>query len=393
MGNTSGLLAREEDSSMRRDPVASIVISSYNYGRYLRECIDSALGQSYPNTEVIVVDDGSTDDSRDIILSYGDRITAVLKENGGQASALNTGFSVSHGEVICFLDSDDALLPSAMHSAVGFFDEPSVVKVHWPMWAFDGKSWINKKKLIPPQLLPEGDLKEAILSFGPQAYATPPTSGNAYAREFLERCMPIPVEEFRLGGGDLYLATLAPIFGEVRRLVAPEGLYRIHEEKYTWRRAFRDRVQFFIRIWDKSLEVLAEHCEAKGIQLDRESLKNRSWWRQMDAAAQELEAVIPKGCTYVMVDDDLWGPGEVVPGSRRLPFLERNGIYWGPAGDDYVAIQELERLRRSGTSFMTFVWSSFWWLSFYKGLNQHLRSRYRVLLENERLVVFDLRDP
>ncbi|MGQ9653037.1 MAG: glycosyltransferase family 2 protein [Thermodesulfobacteriota bacterium] len=377
---------------MSRDPLASIVITSYNYGRYLRECIDSALSQTYPNTEVIVVDDGSTDDSPNVILSYGDRITAVLKENGGQASALNTGFSFSHGEVICFLDSDDALLPTAIQSAMPLFHEPSVVKVHWPMWAFDGKGWINRNKLIPSQFLPEGDLKEVILALGPQAYATPPTSGNAYAKGFLERSMPIPVEEFRLGGGDLYLATLAPMFGEVRRLLEPEGLYRIHDEKYTWQQPFRERVRFFIKIWDKSLEALWKRCRAEGIELDREALKGRSWWRQMDRAASELEALIPSGCTYVMVDDDLWGPGEVVPGARRLPFLERNGIYWGPAGDDSIAIKELERLRTSGACFISFVWSSFWWLSFYKGLNRHLRSRYRAILENERLVVFDLRD-
>ncbi len=392
MGNACLNPAREEVREVDRDPLASIVISSYNYGRYLRECIDSALGQSYPNTEVIVVDDGSTDESPDIILGYGDRVKAILKENGGQASALNTGFSFSHGEVVCFLDSDDALLPGAIQCAVRFFEDPSVVKVHWPMWAFDRKSWINKNKLVPSQALPDGDLKGAILALGPQAYATPPTSGNAYARGFLERSMPIPVEEFRLGGGDLYLATLAPLFGEVRSLVEPQGLYRIHDDKYTWQRPFRQRLQFFMKIWDKSLEALCRQCQIRDIQLDQESLREKSWWRQMDTAASELEALIPSGSTYVMVDDDLWGPGEVVPGCHRLPFLERKGIYWGPAGDDTTAIQELERLRSSGARFVAFVWSSFWWLSFYKGLERHLRSRYRAILENERLVVFDLRD-
>ena len=93
--------------------LASIIINNYNYGVFLREAVDSALNQTYLNTEVIVVDDGSTDRSREIIASYGDQIIPVLKGNGGQASAFNAGFAASRGEVVFFLDSDDILLPTA----------------------------------------------------------------------------------------------------------------------------------------------------------------------------------------------------------------------------------------------------------------------------------------
>src|SRR5207248_11792671 len=85
-------------------PLVSILINNYNYGRFLRDAIDSALRQTYTNTEVIVVDDGSTDDSRQIIAGYGSRIVPVLKENGVQASAFNAGFAASKGQWICFLD-------------------------------------------------------------------------------------------------------------------------------------------------------------------------------------------------------------------------------------------------------------------------------------------------
>src|SRR4051812_16040279 len=99
---------------MERAPWASIIINNYNYGHFLRDAIDSALAQTYPCTEVIVVDDGSTDDSREVIAGYGQRVTAVFKENGGQASAFNAGFAASRGEVVVFLDADDTLLPNAM---------------------------------------------------------------------------------------------------------------------------------------------------------------------------------------------------------------------------------------------------------------------------------------
>src|SRR5262249_29495742 len=101
---------REVGDSMER-PLASVIINNYNYGRFLKASIDSALAQRYPCTDVIVVDDGSTDYSRRIIASYGDKIVSLLKSNQGQASAFNVGFGVSRGEVVCFLDADDSLLP------------------------------------------------------------------------------------------------------------------------------------------------------------------------------------------------------------------------------------------------------------------------------------------
>ena len=83
---------------IRVAPLVSIVINNYNYGRFVGSAIESALEQSYSNTEVIVVDDGSTDTSREVIASFGDRIGAVLKANGGQASAYNAGFAASKGD-------------------------------------------------------------------------------------------------------------------------------------------------------------------------------------------------------------------------------------------------------------------------------------------------------
>src|ERR687885_1217665 len=87
--------------------LVSILICNYNYAQYVKEAIDSALNQTYSNTEVIVIDDGSTDNSREIIASYGDKIIPILKQNSGQASAFNVGFAISKGDIICFLDSDD----------------------------------------------------------------------------------------------------------------------------------------------------------------------------------------------------------------------------------------------------------------------------------------------
>jgi glycosyltransferase involved in cell wall biosynthesis len=103
-------------------PLVSIIINNYNYADFLAAAIESALGQSYTPVEVLVVDDGSTDSSRQIIARYGSRILPVLKTNGGQASAFNFGIAASHGEIICFLDSDDLFHRDKVKEVVGIFE-------------------------------------------------------------------------------------------------------------------------------------------------------------------------------------------------------------------------------------------------------------------------------
>jgi len=97
-------------------PLISIVIPTYNRAAYLRQAIDSALGQDYPNFEVIVVDDGSTDETPQICSEYGDKIRYIRKKNGGTASALNCGIRNMKGEWFKWLSSDDVLEPHALSS-------------------------------------------------------------------------------------------------------------------------------------------------------------------------------------------------------------------------------------------------------------------------------------
>src|SRR5688572_8077056 len=127
---------------------ASVIVSSYNYAHYLRQAVDSALAQVGDPPEVIVVDDGSTDDSRSIIQSYGARITPVFKDNGGQASSLNAGLAVSHGDIILFLDSDDALRPDAVIQARELLRDPLLVKAHWKVIEIDS-SGAETERFLP----------------------------------------------------------------------------------------------------------------------------------------------------------------------------------------------------------------------------------------------------
>jgi glycosyltransferase involved in cell wall biosynthesis len=104
-----------------RSGLVSIVIPNYNYAHYLREAIDSVLAQTYPEIEIIVVDDGSTDESKDILKSYGGQIKAVIQQNQGVSAARNNGVSKSSGQFISFLDADDSWLPAKIEKQVERF--------------------------------------------------------------------------------------------------------------------------------------------------------------------------------------------------------------------------------------------------------------------------------
>jgi glycosyltransferase involved in cell wall biosynthesis len=371
-------------------PLVSIIVDSYNYGRFLREAIDSALGQTYPRTEVIVVDDGSTDHSRAIMAEYRDRIIPVLKENGGQASAFNAGFAASRGDVICFLDSDDSLFPDAMHEAVRLFRDGGgdLAKVQWPLQIVD-EHGRKTGRVAPVHALSEGDLRQAVAHGGPGGYTWPPTSGNAWARAFLQTVFPIPEAPYRTCP-DLYLCTLAPLFGAVRRVLQPQGVWRVHGSNNSWREPFARRIENELRRWEHCFGAARRYGRRMGVDVDLERWKRLSWIHRIHRAAQELAALVPPAGTVILVDEDQWVAGAAVYGRPRRHFLERDGQYWGPPPDDATAIRELERLRAAGARHIVFAWPAFWWLEHYAGLHGHLCSRYRRVLGNSRVIVFDL---
>jgi hypothetical protein len=110
----------------------------------------------------------------------------------------------------------------------------------------------------------------------------------------------------------------------------------------------------------------------------------------MRLAAQEVETLVSPGHIIILVDDGEFG-GRVGAGRRRIPFLERDGQYWGAPPDDSTAIRECERLWQGGAEFIIFGWPAFWWLDYYSEFSAYLRAKFPCRLENERLVVFDLR--
>ena len=113
-----------ELSPLPTRPLVSVLMANYDYGRYIGEAIESVLAQTYQQFELIVCDDGSTDNSREVIeqfVSRDSRVRLVSKENGGVASALNAAYAASTGEIICLLDSDDLFHPEKLKKVVEAF--------------------------------------------------------------------------------------------------------------------------------------------------------------------------------------------------------------------------------------------------------------------------------
>lgn len=259
--------------------LVSIIINNYNYDRFLVEAIDSALNQTYSHTEVIVVDDGSTDRSREIIAGYGDRILPILQPNGKQAAAFNSGFASSTGDIIIFLDSDDYLFPSAVERIVSVWSD-SPAKVHYRLEVVDtvGRSlgYSSPQGTSP---LDRGEVWKNILDRG--GYVTTPTSGNALNRQALGKLFPIP-DEYKLTADD-YLSYQVPFYGDVAAIDEPLGAYRIHDSnQWALSTVTAAKFQRFVRHDLQNFDLIVRKAKEFGYQypadLEQRSI-GRLWSR------------------------------------------------------------------------------------------------------------------
>ncbi len=215
----------------------SIIIPNYNYGNYLGAAIDSALALDWPDKEIIVADDGSTDNSHAVMRSYGAKVIPLLLPNGGQNSACNAGYEHCSGDIIIFLDSDDILYPSVADTLRSSWSN-RVSKLQWslaltdeqlrPLGPCDPIYWRGKP--TPEQV------RQTLHKTGNYPFSTI----GAWARNFLRQVYPAPVRrgsprggcngDYRLPNNDYYLSMLAPFFGDVVCIShrQPQGAYRLH---------------------------------------------------------------------------------------------------------------------------------------------------------------------
>lgn len=105
----------------------SVIISSYNYGHFLKTTIESVLAQTRPAKEIIIIDDGSTDNSTEVAASFGERVKVIEQENQGVCAARNNGAKIAGGDVLAFLDSDDVWRPEKLEKQIAAFEQDGEV--------------------------------------------------------------------------------------------------------------------------------------------------------------------------------------------------------------------------------------------------------------------------
>lgn len=206
-------------------PSVSVVICNFNYAHFISDAIESALAQRVPVLEVIVVDDGSTDDSVDVALRFGPRIRLITQPNGGQLAAYNSGFAQASGDVVIFLDSDDRLLPTASETVAQAFLDPAVVRVQYKLELIDASGRLQGA--VVPTQLSEGDLSDAVRSG--VLFLASPGSGNAYRAAALERLMPLPVTAEERHGADFFAGFGCAMLGPIKALPDVLAQYRVHK--------------------------------------------------------------------------------------------------------------------------------------------------------------------
>lgn len=227
-----------------RTPLVTVLIDTYNYGQYVEEAIASVLAQDFPETdrEILVVDDGSTDDTPERLRRYGKAITYLPKANGGQASAFNFGLRRARGEIVAFLDADDYWLPGKLQRVVEEFEKNSDVGMVYHQI----RHCYERERIFRDGTAP---LFSGFLPANTNdllKYEWYPTSFLAFRRKALEPLLPIP--EALTVQADSHLSGLvvfvAPIVG------VPECLavYRIHGANYFWGSGTKNSVRQTRRI-------------------------------------------------------------------------------------------------------------------------------------------------
>lgn len=271
------------------EPLVSIVVINYNYGRFLARALTSALQQDWARLEVVVVDDCSTDDSRAVIAEFQGRVVEVLQpSNRGHGAAINAGFAACAGDVVLFLDADDYLYPHAARDVgEALAADEMVAQYQYRLDLVDADGKVIDAYPPLDAAWAEGDVRGGLLTSG--RYATTVTSGLAFSRKALEAILPMDESAFSQGG-DGYLVTVAPLYGAVKTLPGLLGAYCQHGANHSqFGEAVAGRARWRLAHDEMRLTALARHADKQGLSLQPELWRNDPLHLEERAASLLLE--------------------------------------------------------------------------------------------------------
>ncbi|HVJ06284.1 MAG TPA: glycosyltransferase [Candidatus Saccharimonadales bacterium] len=252
-----------ELASLCEDPLVSVVITSYNYAEFITEALKSVLEQDYAQIEVIVADDGSTDNTSEIVKDFASRDTRVRWKAGvnlGQPRNTNRGFAETSGEIICFLDADDTFRPRKLQAVVKALREsPECGLCLHNVQKVDQRG----RPFGPPYPghIKSGWVLQELLSSGGRCLF-PPTSGIAVRREVAERIFPIRTEFRKVG--DAYIHFPAAFLSRVCVAPGAYSTYRQHNRNMSWHfnstlERLVGQLQEFEEVFATNREFVATH--------------------------------------------------------------------------------------------------------------------------------------
>ncbi len=238
-------------------PTLAVVIPNFNYARYLPQAIESVLSQRPAFDEVVVVDDGSTDDSLEVLARYAGQVTVLRLANGGQLGACRAGMAASTADYIYSLDADDFAAPGLVaRIRIALADRPA--KVQFQLRGVDdtGADLGSTFPTFPP------GYDAAAMRWDNTAlgfYICPPTSGNVFGREALARLDLADLDPRGVIDGTPSLAM--PYLGDVVSIQEPLAAYRVHGGSMSrWSEPtpdlLRQEIFLFNKVWDETVLAL-----------------------------------------------------------------------------------------------------------------------------------------
>ena len=299
-------------------PYFSVLIDSYNYGHYVEEAVSSVLAQDFPieEREILVVDDGSTDDTAWRLRRFGNAIRYLRKPNGGQASAFNYGFAHARGEVVALLDADDVWLPEKLGCVREAFERnPDAGMIYHRLHWWDGAHEASADRYFAAVSgrVPESRCK--LLE-----YPMASTSCLAFRRTALEKLLPVP--EALRSQADAYLTALIIFVAPVTAVGDYLGKYRLHGANLfqtEGKPVSREQVQHRMAMRGALLAEIQNWLSKNGQDIRSRDL--RSYLTQWRKAQEQDEFLLnaPRRWKYFRhLLGFPWTYGEIMTGRHRV---------------------------------------------------------------------------